>query len=94
MKGLVGGDGVSLVGGVFTLTPALTPVSSTGQALRERGSLIGIHVCLQTFTYPCKLPQGRGAGVRVKYADSYQSAFAQMKRASSVDAISPQCLAY
>ena len=32
----------------FTLTPALSPVSSTGQALRERGSSLRF-----MSTYPC-----------------------------------------
>ena len=40
-----GGDCVSLVGSVFTLTPTLS--------LRERGPLIGIHTCLHTITYLC-----------------------------------------
>ncbi len=39
-----------LVGEHFTLTPTLSPVSSTGQALRERGS-VGWHSCLAVHFY-------------------------------------------
>ena len=38
------------VSGSFTLTPTLSPVSSTGQALRERG-FVGCCPCLSIYLY-------------------------------------------
>ena len=50
------GSGMS-VGGVFALTPALSP--------RRGGMLVAAHACLSTSTYPCKPLEGEGAGLGV-----------------------------